>query len=64
MFNNLTNDQRWLFAAFAFVIASLFITFFLSGQVQVFAYIVIAMLFAGFAILMSSNEDSKKNKPE
>lgn len=58
----LTKSTQWLIAAFAFSAASLFITFFLEGNVRVFGYVVIGMVFALFAIIQGQQEKAKKTE--
>lgn len=56
------NSTRWLIAAFAAGLASLFITFFLEGDVRTFAYAAVGMGFALFAVIQSQNDDEKKKR--
>lgn len=57
----LSRSSIWVIAAFITSAATLANTFFLTGQVQVFLYIIIAMCFAAFAIVYSDN-GKEKNK--
>lgn len=56
----LTKSMQWLIAAFAFSAASLFITFFLEGDVRTFGYVVIGMIFALFAIYQGQPQEKPK----
>lgn len=55
----LTKGQQWALAAFVTTIITMANGFFLEGQVQTFAYIVISVCFAAFAVLMSSGKKQK-----
>ncbi len=59
----LTTGQKWLLGSFIAMLASLGTTFFLTGQVQTFVYVIIAVCFAFFAIMMS-NSNKQKNKTD
>jgi hypothetical protein len=50
MFNNLSYGQKWLVVVFTASILTMATTFFLSGNVQTFAYIVISSGVALFAV--------------
>lgn len=56
---NLTHSQIWLLACFISVAAVLATTWFLQGTVQTFAFIIISMVFAFFAVTMSVRQKSK-----
>lgn len=58
---NLTNSQKWVLVAFAACILGLATTFFLQGNVQVFAYIVISMGVAAYAILGNRSQKSESD---
>ena len=51
--SNLSRGQIWVLASFVASAAMLATTFFLKGDVQTFAYAIIGLIFAGFAIIMS-----------
>lgn len=55
----LTRAQIWLAGAFLVTILNLANTWFVEGQLQIFLYIVIAICFAFFVIVMVGNK--KKN---
>ncbi len=57
------NSPKWLAGIFAVSILGLANTFFLSGDVQTFVYVGLAMGFAFFAITMSNQEEREKNQP-
>lgn len=59
--NNLTNSQKWLVVAFTATALTLGITFFLDGDVRTFAYVVVGLLVAGFAIINGDQEEKRKN---
>jgi hypothetical protein len=58
--NNLTNSQKWVIVAFIATALTLGATFFLEGDVRTFAYIVISLLVAGFAVL-GRDDKAKRN---
>jgi hypothetical protein len=58
---NLTNSQKWIIVAFTATALTLAITFFLEGDVRTFAYVVVGLFIAGFAIL-SGNQKSKNSE--
>ncbi|MEZ4671070.1 MAG: hypothetical protein R3E39_24460 [Anaerolineae bacterium] len=57
--NNLTRSQTWLLGCFIAVAAFIGTSLFLQGTVQTFAYIIISMAFAFFAVTMSARQKSK-----
>lgn len=59
----LTNGQKWVFAAFITSAITMGNTFFITGQMQTFGYIIISLCFAAFAILMTGG-NKEKNKPK
>lgn len=59
---SLTQSQKWLVAVFAVSLLGLANTFFLSGDVQTFGYIAIAMGFALFAIVMGNGDEKEKRE--
>jgi hypothetical protein len=58
--SNLTNSQKWVIVAFTASLLSIAATFFLEGNVQTFAYIVIGMGVALYAVI--GNNQSRKSK--
>jgi hypothetical protein len=59
--SNLNTGQKWALAAILASLAGLFVTFFLTGQVQVFGYIVVSFAFAAFAIINSNDRKAKND---
>ncbi len=59
---NLTASQRWVIVAFVAVILMLATTFFLQGDVRTFAYVVISMGVALYAILSSKKPDPQQKR--
>lgn len=59
MWSNLSASQRWLVVAFIAAILLLATTFFLQGDVRTFAYILISMGVAAYAILSQRETDTK-----
>ncbi|HUN06167.1 MAG TPA: hypothetical protein PLQ56_06180 [Aggregatilineales bacterium] len=57
--SNLTQTQMWLLGCFIAVAAIIGTSMFLQGTVQTFAYIVISMAFAFFAVTMSARQKKK-----
>lgn len=57
----LTKGQTWLLGSFIAMLLTLANTFFLTGQVQTFVYVLISVCFAFFVIMRSSN-NKEKNK--
>ena len=60
--SNLTSSQKWVIVAFAASILSIAATFFLEGDVRTFAYIIISMGVALYAVL--GNSLSRKSKQD
>lgn len=58
--SNLTHSQKWLIVAFTAAALTLGITFFLEGDVRTFAYFVVGLLVAGFAIIGGEQEEKRK----
>jgi hypothetical protein len=58
---NLTSSQKWVLVAFIASILSLGTTFFLQGDVRIFAYIIISMGVAAYAILGKDKSRKAKN---
>ncbi len=54
--NNLTSTQQWIIVAFIASAAFLAVTLFLQGDIQVFAYVIVSLFVAGFAILRETNK--------
>jgi hypothetical protein len=59
--SNLTGSQKWVIVAFIASALSIAATFFLEGDVRVFAYIIISMGVALYAILGSNSRKSKQD---
>jgi hypothetical protein len=57
---NLSRGQIWVLASFVASAAMMATTFFLKGDVQIFAYAIIGLFFAAFAVLMSGKR-AKEN---
>jgi len=54
-----TQSRKWLVAIFGVSILSVANTLFLTGDVQTFAYVVLAMGFAFFTITMSNQNNEE-----
>jgi hypothetical protein len=60
--SNLTSGQKWVIVAFVASLLTLATTFFLPGEIKTFAYIVISMGVAAYAVL--GKEKSSKPKKD
>jgi hypothetical protein len=59
--NNLTYGQKWVLVAFTAAILTTATTFFLDGDVRTFAYIVISMGVAAYAVLAGKPAEKSKD---
>lgn len=57
---NLTNSQKWVIVSFIAAAAIMATTLFLQGDVRTFAFIIIGLFVAGYAVL-SGDKTKKKN---
>jgi hypothetical protein len=59
---NLTDSQKWALVAFAVAASTAAITFFLQAEVRTFAYMLVGLGVAAFAVLQGGREDDEKRK--
>ncbi|GAB4523219.1 MAG: hypothetical protein OHK0046_36630 [Anaerolineae bacterium] len=56
---NLTLSQMWAIVSIMAAVAFIGTAMFLDGDVQTFAFVVISMLVAGFAVVTSNNKEKR-----
>lgn len=61
MMNILTSSQKWVMVAFIATALIMATTFFLEGDGRTFAYILISLLVAGYAVLTGNDEKAKRS---